>query len=120
MRKHRFRQTPQRSSHFPIRSMKIIRLSSLLSTFVTRWAFKRSCFLINVSMSTSVLFLSLVCMETTTKGYKTRGALPLGLKAFNSNYTFRIGTVNQRRRRASVAEDVAYYLDVRPGIDLSG
>src|SRR5713101_6561142 len=76
--------------------MKIISLSSRLSTFVTRWAFKPSCFLINVSMSTSVLFLSLVCLETTTKGYRTRGALSsfqlMGLKAFNTNYTFGIGT----------------------------
>jgi predicted MFS family arabinose efflux permease len=47
--------------------MEIIICSSLVSTLVTRWAFKRSCFLINVSMSTSVLFLSLDCVETTRK-----------------------------------------------------
>jgi len=40
----------------------------------------------------------LVCVETTTKGYRARGALPLSSfqlrdsKAFNSNYTFGTGT----------------------------
>src|SRR6266705_3353337 len=84
MRKHRFRQTPQRSSRFPIRSMKIIRLSSLFSTLVTRWPFKRSCFLINVSMSTSVLSFLWSVWKQPTKGYRTRGAFPLSTQGFKS------------------------------------
>src|SRR6516165_9516740 len=72
--------------------------SWLVSTLVTRWAFKRSCFLINVSMSTSVLFLSVDCVETTRKD--TGLEVPLcsscfnswGSHRFNCRYTFRIGT----------------------------
>ena len=77
--------------------MQIIICCSLVSTLVTRWAFKRSCFLINVAMSTSVLFLSLDCLETTRKD--TGLEVPLfppftsrGSKDFNSNYTLWIGT----------------------------
>src|SRR5260370_16412458 len=55
---HRCRQTPQRKSLWPNRSMCTSMHSSVSSTFVTVWAFKRNCFLINVSMSTSGRLLS--------------------------------------------------------------
>src|SRR5580704_19580225 len=42
-------------------------LSSVVSTCVTRWAFKRNCFLINVSMSTSVPFPSLSVSQLPRK-----------------------------------------------------
>src|SRR5580704_4590965 len=42
-------------------------LSSVVSTCVTRWAFKRSCFLINVSTSTSVPFPSLAVSRLPRK-----------------------------------------------------
>src|SRR5215469_16228919 len=79
--------------------MWMIMCSPLVSTLVTRWAFKRSCFLINVSMSTSVLFSG--CVETAMKGYigievPFFSSLGLGaLKALSSDYTFGIGTLNR-------------------------
>src|ERR1039457_170716 len=56
--RHRCRQSPQRSIRFPSRSMWMIMYLSVSSTLVTVCAFNLSCFLRNVSMSTSILFLS--------------------------------------------------------------
>src|ERR1700686_3646439 len=55
--RHRCRQTPQRRSRRPRRSMWTTMNLSVSSTFVTVWAFNPNCFLRNVSMSTSILFL---------------------------------------------------------------
>src|ERR1017187_8287063 len=51
--RHRSRQTPQHKSRLPSRSMCTSMCSSVSSTLVTVWAFRRSCFLIKVSMSNS-------------------------------------------------------------------
>ena len=60
--------------------------SSVSSTFVTVCAFNPSCFLMNVSMSTSIPFLSWLCATTLKRldgsGFHT--ANPLDQKAFTS------------------------------------
>ena len=73
--------------------------SPVSPTFVTVWAFKRNCFLINVSISTSVGFLSCSWSETTK--FNRCGVLFKRLSirnskhshGFNCHYTFRIGTL---------------------------
>src|SRR6185369_3337212 len=71
--KHRWRQIPQRKSRLPSRSMYTSMHSSVSSTLVTVWAFKRNCFLIKVSMSTSVRVLS-YSLVGNTKLTRCRGA----------------------------------------------
>src|SRR3954471_20308452 len=69
--------------------------SSVSSTLVTVWAFKRNCFLIKVSMSTSVRSFRIPWSET--RNYLDTGVpfkLPPGCnfnssKRLNAHYTFR-------------------------------
>ena len=71
--------------------------SSVSSTLVTVWAFKRNCFLIKVSMSTSVRSFRVPWSETTKvnrcavlfKPLSTRNSKHS--KTFRWHYTFRIG-----------------------------
>src|ERR1019366_6886815 len=65
--RHRCRQSPQRSIRFPSRSMWMIMYLSVSSTLVTVCAFNLSCFLRNVSMSTSILFLSVAVHHSPQK-----------------------------------------------------
>src|ERR1017187_3431716 len=65
--RHRCRQSPQRSIRFPSRSMWMIMYLSVSSTLVTVCAFNLSCFLGNVSMSTSILFLSVAVHHSPQK-----------------------------------------------------
>src|ERR1017187_7262918 len=65
--RHRCRQSPQRSIRFPSRSMWMIIYLSVSSTLVTVCAFNLSCFLRNVSMSTSILFLSVAVHHSPQK-----------------------------------------------------
>src|ERR1017187_1020068 len=65
--RHRCRQSPQRSIRFPSRSMWMIIYLSVSSTLVTVCAFNLSCFLRNVSMSTSILFLSVAVHPSPQK-----------------------------------------------------
>lgn len=101
--RHGFRHTPRCSRRFPSRSIQIVICCWLVSTLVTRWAFKRNSILIDVSMSTSVLFLSLDRFVTTMKGHRARGALLVSVvnskdsKDFNFQYTF--WKTNRKQRR---------------------
>src|ERR1017187_6274643 len=63
--RHRSRQTPQHKSRLPSRSMCTSMCSSVSSTLVTVWAFRRNCFLIKVSMSTSFGPFVVLGQETT-------------------------------------------------------
>src|ERR1017187_2724986 len=63
--RHRSRQTPQHKSRLPSRSMCTSMCSSVSSTLVTVWAFRRNCFLIKVSMSTSFGPFGVLGQETT-------------------------------------------------------
>src|SRR3954470_7841854 len=72
----RSRQTPQRKSRFPSRSIYTSMHSSVSSTLVTVCAFKCNCFLIKVSMSTSVPVLS-YSLVGNTKLARYRGALQI-------------------------------------------
>src|ERR1035441_5657273 len=98
--RQRCRQSPQRSSRVPNRSMWMILYSSVSSTLVTVCAFSPSCFLINVSTSTSILFLSMAvnnspqrirCIEVSIPGQPAVKLLEPN--HFSSNYTFGTGTV---------------------------
>lgn len=75
----RSRQTPQRKSRFPSRSICTSMHSSVSSTLVTAWAFKRNCFLIKVSMSTSARVLS-YSLVGNTKLTRCRGALQIPVR----------------------------------------
>src|ERR1035441_2552997 len=97
--RQRCRQSPQRSSRVPNRSMWMIMYSSVSSTLVTVCAFSPSCFLINVSTSTSILFLSMAvnnspqrirCIEVSSPGQPAVKLLEPN--HFSSNYTFGTGT----------------------------
>src|SRR5712692_11849659 len=55
--RHRCRQSPQRRSRLPRRSIWTTMKLSVSSTSVTVWAFNPNCFLRNVSMSTSIPLL---------------------------------------------------------------
>src|ERR1035437_9946304 len=97
--RQRCRQSPQRSSRVPNRSMWMILYSSVSSTLVTVCAFSPSCFLINVSTSTSILFLSMAvnnspqrirCIEVSSPGQPAVKLLEPN--HFSSNYTFGTGT----------------------------
>src|ERR1035437_6845145 len=99
--RQRCRQSPQRSSRVPNRSMWMIMYSSVSSTLVTVCAFSPSCFLINVSTSTSILFLSMAvnnspqrirCIEVSSPGQPAVKLLEPN--HFSSNYTFGTGTQN--------------------------
>src|ERR1035437_7276791 len=63
--RHRSRQTPQHKSRLPSRSMCTSMWSSVSSTSDTVWAFRRNCFLIKVSMSTSFGPFVVLGQETT-------------------------------------------------------
>ena len=97
--RHRWRQTPQRNSRVPSRSICTSMQSSVSSTLVTVWAFKRNCFLIKVSMNTSVPVLASSWVGNT-KLTGCRGAVKSSAacnfkhsKGFNCNYTFRRRTI---------------------------
>src|SRR5438477_13124640 len=94
--------------------------SSVSSTLVTVWAFKRNCFLIKVSMSTSVRSFRIPWSET--RNYLDTGVpfkLPPGCnfnssKRLNAHYTFRRRTVNMlyaQVGRGIVARDSISKLD---------
>src|ERR1035437_9241891 len=97
--RHRCRQTPQRRSRRPNRSMWTIMYRSVSSTFVTVCAFNPSCFLRNVSISTSISS-SLGPSTTALKELDGSGIQAahsagnlLHLKPFNFNCTFGIRTI---------------------------
>ena len=79
--------------------------SAVSSTFVTVWAFKRNCFLINVSMSTSFgpfVVLWSGTMKINRYGVPFRPSLTRNLKhsmSFNRHYTFGIGAQKRLRLR---------------------
>jgi len=78
--------------------------ASLASTLVTVWAFKRNCFLIKVSMSTSDRSFRVPWSETTKvtrygvllNPPSTRN--PKHSKGRKCHYTFRIGPLKSSRR----------------------
>src|ERR1017187_10213306 len=99
--RQRCRQSPQRSSRVPNRSMWMILYSSVSSTLVTVCAFSPSCFLINVSTSTSILFLSMAVYNSHQRSRRIKVPSPpkpavklLEPNHFSSNYTFGTGTRN--------------------------
>src|ERR1039457_4243079 len=111
--RQRCRQSPQRSSRVPNRSMWMIMYSSVSSTLVTVCAFSPSCFLINVSTSTSILFLSMAvnnspqrirCIEVSSPGQPAVKLLEPN--HFSSNYTFGTGTA---LRFPDQSSDRAYF-----------
>src|ERR1017187_6086809 len=102
--RQRCRQSPQRSSRVPNRSMWMILYSSVSSTLVTVCAFSPSCFLVNVSTSTSILFLSMAvnnspqrirCIEVSSPGQPAVKLLEPN--HFSSNYTFGTGTEKSKK-----------------------
>src|ERR1035441_5196839 len=115
--RQRCRQSPQRSSRVPNRSMWMIMYSSVSSTLVTVCAFSPSCFLINVSTSTSILFLSMAvnnspqrirCSEVSSPGQPAVKLLEPN--HFSSNYTFGTGTekTGHKMKRADAMQDTAF------------
>src|ERR1039457_6936441 len=105
--RHRCRQSPQRSIRFPSRSMWMIMYLSVSSTLVTVCAFNLSCFLKNVSMSTSILFLSVAVHHSPQKircigdSDQPLHRQPAASKTLRLQLHFRDG--NPERRVASTA-----------------
>src|SRR5437764_14240507 len=106
--RQRCRQTPQRSNRRPSRSMWTIMYPSVSSTFVTVCAFNPSCFLRNVSTSTSILFLSMAITTALKRLDVWRihavhsTANLLHLKSFNFNCTFWRGAIFSYENRKNV------------------
>src|SRR5271166_6456581 len=73
--RHRCRQRPQRSSRLPSRSIWMTIYPLVSSAVVTVCAFNPSCFLINVSMSTSI-FLSRDVNSIPPKDWMFSGFTP--------------------------------------------
>jgi hypothetical protein len=100
--RHRCRQSPQRRSRLPRRSMSTTMNCSVSSTFVTVWAFNPNCFLRNVGMSTSILLLSghtpQPSKELDESGIQASHFTYKSLhgRHFNFNYTLGTAAKNQK------------------------